>query len=229
MQRILCKEIFVKERQVDRDNLAQSEQPVNDGEYESRPEPARTIDSTAMKAFAHPLRMVMYDYLNDHGSATATMLAKHTGESTGQTSYHLRQLERHGFVTEDTTRGKGRERWWKSVGFTMHGLELAEDASTRPAVSSMLRNQIAQQAATLHEWLERSPHEDHDWAYASSNSRYTMSLTLEETRQMGMEVMACLDKYVDLSRARTESGPDAEKGTRRVRLYLDYFPLPESE
>ena len=114
-----------------------------------QPEPSRPVDATAMKAFAHPLRMAMYDYLNDHGAATATMLARHTGESTGQTSYHLRQLERHGFVTEDVGRGTGRERWWRAVGFRMRGVELARDSATRPAVASMLRNQVNHQAATL--------------------------------------------------------------------------------
>lgn len=189
----------------------------------------RRIDATAMKAFAHPLRMAMYDYLNDHGSATATMLARHTGESTGQTSYHLRQLERHGFVTDDNTRGTGRERWWKSVGFSMHGVDLAKDASTRPAVESMMRNQVDKHAAALNDWYARAESEDPEWANGSTNNRYTMLLTQEEVREMRKKLIDSLHDYAEISERRAESGPEAEVGTRRIRLYLDLFPLPEDQ
>lgn len=189
----------------------------------------RLIDATAMKAFAHPLRMAMYDYLNDHGSATATMLAKHTGESTGQTSYHLRQLERHGFVTDDSTRGTGRERWWKPVGFSMQGVELAKDSSTRPAVLTMLRNQVHQRSESLHDWYLRSEQEDSDWVQASTTNSYSMLLTQKEVTEMKARVSASLQEYADLSQERVEAGSDVEEGARRVRVHLDIFPLPEDE
>lgn len=189
----------------------------------------RQIDATAMKAFAHPLRMAMYDYLNDHGSATATMLAKHTGESTGQTSYHLRQLERHGFVTDDPTRGTGRERWWKAVGFSMQGVELAKDSSTRPAVASMLQNQTAQRSAALESWYQRSEQESEEWVESSINSRHSMLLTQEEAVELKEQAMAVLNQYAELSQERIEGGPEAEEGARRIRVYLDIFPLPENE
>lgn len=189
----------------------------------------RQIDATAMRAFAHPLRMAMYDYLNDHGSATATMLARHTGESTGQTSYHLRQLERHGFVTDDPTRGKGRERWWKAVGFSMRAAELAEDTSNRPAVNAMLRNQVARQAATLGDWFARVEDEEPAWIEASTNNRSTLVLTQEEVRELTARLLANLQEYVDLSRARSNAESEAEEDTRRIRIYLDVIPLPADD
>lgn len=190
---------------------------------------ARSIDATAMKAFAHPLRMAMYDYLNDHGSATATMLAKHTGESTGQTSYHLRQLERHGFVTDDSTRGIGRERWWKAIGFSVQGLELSKDNATRPAVASMLRNQVAQHANALSDWFARSETEDPEWANISTNNRYTLTLTQDELVELESKLISALTEVVDQSEKRNAAGSEAEDAARRIRVYLDIFPLPESE
>lgn len=189
-------------------------------------EPA--IDAAAMKAFAHPLRMAMYSYLSDHGSATATMLAKHTGESTGQTSYHLRQLERHGFVTDDPTRGTGRERWWKSLGFSMQGLELARDPGTRPAVQTVLRNQVQQQAAALADWYQRAESEDPQWAQASRDNSATMALTLEETEALLDELMTTLGEYADRTKARLEAGEEPDD-TRRIRVYLSAFPLAQLE
>jgi DNA-binding transcriptional ArsR family regulator len=53
----------------------------------------------------------MLESLQD-GPATASMLARELGESSGATSYHLRALAAAGLVVEDLERRKGRERWW---------------------------------------------------------------------------------------------------------------------
>src|SRR5690625_7771683 len=71
------------------------------------------FDAETLKAYAHPLRIKMYDYLLTHGSATATQLAQELGENTGQTSYHLRILARHGLIEDDQeVTARGRERRW---------------------------------------------------------------------------------------------------------------------
>lgn len=189
---------------------------------------AQSIDARAMKAFAHPLRMAMYDYLNDYGSATATLLARHTGESTGQTSYHLRQLERHGFVQEDTGRGSGRERWWKAVGFRVEGTALSEDAGTRPAVVTMLQHQVAQRAESLREWFARSESEPQEWQLSSTTNRSTVPMTKAETAALRDELMEVVDAHS--RRAKARHGEDVEVAddeVRRVRLYLDIFPLAQ--
>jgi DNA-binding transcriptional ArsR family regulator len=70
------------------------------------------LDVTAVRALAHPLRLRLLDLLRFDGPATATMLAGRVEESSGSTSYHLRQLARHGFIEEVAKRDGGRERWW---------------------------------------------------------------------------------------------------------------------
>ncbi len=69
----------------------------------------------ALKALAHPLRVRIFSELTSYGPATASALAARLGESSGSTSYHLRQLEKHGYVREDAGRGNGRDRWWERV------------------------------------------------------------------------------------------------------------------
>lgn len=189
---------------------------------------ARRIDASAMKAFAHPLRMAMYDYLNDHESATATMLARHTGESTGQTSYHLRQLEKHGFVEEDVARGSGRERWWKAVGFRMDGDDLAKDSETRPAVAAMLRNQVAQRGEALKDWFQRSQGEAKEWRNSSMNARNTSKMTAQEAADLTRALMETIHEHTEAAKARREAG-DSTDELRQVRLYLDVFPLPQDD
>src|SRR6478735_11898073 len=74
------------------------------------------VDDTArLKALAHPLRVRLLGLLRTYGPSTATALARRVDQSSGVTSYHLRQLESSGFVVEDTERGNRRERWWKAA------------------------------------------------------------------------------------------------------------------
>ena len=70
--------------------------------------------------------MQILDTLSIYGQFTASGLAERLGESSGATSYHLRQLERHGFVREVEGKGTGRERWWERVpgGITLNATEL---------------------------------------------------------------------------------------------------------
>ena len=68
----------------------------------------RTFDLTdpaALRALAHPLRGKLLAALRIDGPATASMLARRYGESSGATSYHLRQLARYGFIEDDASRG----------------------------------------------------------------------------------------------------------------------------
>ena len=80
---------------------------------ESASHPRRFSDPRRLRGLAHPLRMRLRTELIEHGPATASQLAARTGESSGATSYHLRQLAAYGFVVEDLERGHGRERYWQ--------------------------------------------------------------------------------------------------------------------
>jgi DNA-binding transcriptional ArsR family regulator len=202
-----------------------SPDPVAAGPAELPGVAPRKVDAQSMKAFAHPLRMAIYAHLTDVGSATATALGRHLGESSGQTSYHLRQLEKHGFVEEDTGRGSGRERWWKPVGFALPTYDLAQDESNRPAIQAMLQTQLNQRMATLARWLSVEQDEDRQWIEASIDTTSTRELTAAQTRELTEELMTVIDKYM-----RTlEDPPPVEhttEDTRRVRLYLTVLPLP---
>ncbi len=68
-------------------------------------------DSTALKALTHPLRVQILAVLREETRATATTLAARLSETSGATSYHLRQLARRGLIEE--VPAEGRERWWR--------------------------------------------------------------------------------------------------------------------
>lgn len=187
---------------------------------------SQSIDSETLKAFSHPLRMRMFDYLKDNGPATASMLARELGESTGQTSYHLRQLERHGVVEEDTERGTARERWWKALGL-QYGPEVIVDEESRSAAQLALMHWANRAAQLQIEWAERALEEE-AWGGVSLNAESTQQLTLDEFTRVTDALQGALDDIIESVREARADEPDTAE-ERRVKIYLHAFPLPPAQ
>ncbi len=198
--------------------------------------PERAIGADALKAFAHPLRMAMYAALRNDGPATASILGRALGESSGQTSYHLRQLERHGFVEDDPDHAGGRERWWRAVGFAMDSADLLADPGTAPAAQALLHAVVAERTQTMSTWVDELSH-DLSWeAQAAMNS--TLRLTQDEAADLIARTRAVVEaveresaERESAERAAAEHGSAGVEGDdagrrRRIRVYVDVFPLP---
>ena len=83
-----------------------------------RPDPGSRYDVTdveALRALTHPLRARLLGELRLNGAATASQLGRRLGESSGATSYHLRQLARFGFIHEGPEQASRRERVWEAA------------------------------------------------------------------------------------------------------------------
>jgi DNA-binding transcriptional ArsR family regulator len=187
------------------------------------PDAVHILDVTALKAYTHPLRLQIIRYLADHGSATATELARHLGESTGQTSYHLRQLAHHGMVEDDPARGSGRERWWKPTSFRVDASTLRHDPAVAAAARTLLTAVAADRAEALDRWIEAAVTEADTWVGSSVLSQSTLVMSPDELAEMNREVQAVIDRFTERYRDRLDHDPSA--GTRRVRTYYDAFPL----
>lgn len=104
------------------------------------------MQASALKALAHPLRVEIIDALASYGPATASALAERLNESSGATSYHLRQLAKHGLIVEDPDRGTQRERWWtiRPGGMAVDPSQYEGDAAAE-AASMQVARQILEQ------------------------------------------------------------------------------------
>ncbi|TDD66585.1 ArsR family transcriptional regulator [Jiangella aurantiaca] len=185
--------------------------------------PRRHIDATTLRGLAHPLRVQLYDALVTFGPATATMLAGRFGESTGSTSYHLRQLAKHGFVEEDPGRGAGRERYWRAYpgGSQLDSYELAEGGSGE-AASLVVGELQRAQSARLEHWLSvgylQVPRE---WGQATINSTAHLRLLPDELASLGAELTAVLDAWHERVDSREPGADDA----RIVEVQIHTFPV----
>jgi DNA-binding MarR family transcriptional regulator len=143
--------------------------------------------------------------LRRNGPATASELGRTLGESSGSLSYHLRQLERYGFVTDDVARD-GRERRWRATAqLTELPPTLTETAEGRAAmavVRSVQQGHLARQLAAFADETET----------AFEHSDYLLRLEPEDLRELNQRLHAVVDDFLD------------HDGGRLVALHLLALP-----
>ncbi|MFE0423624.1 ArsR/SmtB family transcription factor [Streptomyces sp. NPDC058953] len=192
--------------------------------YPAIPPGYRPLDPRSLRGLAHPLRIRLLASLRHDGPATASRLAERLGESSGATSYHLRQLAAHGFVTDDPSRGKGRERWWQAAeGGTSidHSLFTDPDPAVRGAadlfiheIGRMHGEEVATWLGTAHEWPEA-------WRRVSDLSDFTLRLTPERARELRDRVHELIESYADTD---TAAAGEPVPGEESVRMHLHLLP-----
>jgi DNA-binding transcriptional ArsR family regulator len=187
--------------------------------------PVRRLDATSLRALAHPLRIDLLERLRRHGPATATRLAQEMGETSGATSYHLRQLARHGFVEEDEERGTRRERWWRPVatGISIHGFRFKQEAETRDAADFLMREIAQRRFRRVEQWYARSDEWSEQWRDASEDSDYRIRVTYEQFKELTAEMEKLVTRYEPA--LGTETRPD----TSVVEVQFAAFPDPQQK
>lgn len=186
----------------------------------------RQLDLESLKALAHPLRVQILDVLSTYGQFTASGLADRLGESSGATSYHLRQLERHGFVREVEGKGTGRERWWERVpgGISLSASDLAGSPAGVAASRTVIRQWEQNRSGLLHDFQERglevlSP----DWMAAANTVTANLRLTAEQLKEIVEQWDAFSREVVDKYRGQNPPG------SRPVQIHFNAFPVLDGE
>ncbi|QQR40501.1 ArsR/SmtB family transcription factor [Devosia rhizoryzae] len=184
-------------------------------------------DTMALRALAHPQRMRMLGLLRLDGPATATSLAARMGLNSGATSYHLRQLSRHGFVEEDTERGNGRERWWRASHESTFTKNVTEDEDALDAAAAFGQAALQWQVSQMQQAVERFTQLSPAWREASTASDFTIPLTAEAAK-------ALTEKLVELlweaKRSAPPLGEPLPSDMEKVTFVLHAFPsVPDGE
>ena len=147
-----------------------------------------------MRALAHPLRIRMLELLR-MGPATASMLARELGESSGATSYHLRELEKAEFVEDEPSRGNGRERWWRrTTPLFLVGSSPADDAEYAAALGQLRSVLVQRDEEALARYFGTVAREPDEWQTVSFLGGWSVHATPEELRGFHGLVMEQMDK-----------------------------------
>ncbi|MFC6084487.1 helix-turn-helix domain-containing protein [Sphaerisporangium aureirubrum] len=192
---------------------------------------ARTLDAGALKSFAHPTRLRLYELLDEHGPSTATRLAERLRENTGVTSYHLRELAKHGMIEQVPGLGKGKEKYWRVTpgGFSF-GPPPDDGADTVSAVETLMDHLVRQRGAELARWRAEEATLAPGWAEASGLTRRSLRLTLEEVEEMSRQVHEVLAVYRELSDRRGGESPvTPDPAMARVVVHFDVLPARPGE
>ena len=195
--------------------------------------PRRTIDiqdGPTLRALAHPLRARLLAALRVDGPATASGLATRFEESSGLTSYHLRVLERAGFVHDDVDRGSRRERWWAAAQESTRWQlgDFLDDAGDREAADWLLKRQLQTQHRWVSDWARGAADWPREWVDAADVSDFLLHLTPEDARALKAELHAVVERHLEsLPADRRPSSEPGPESVERVALLVNLLPMRE--
>ncbi len=184
--------------------------------------PSRSLGAREVRALAHPLRLRMLESLSD-GPATASMLARELGESSGATSYHLRALGAAGLIVEDLDRRKGRERWWnrepKTVGLISPAP--AEDPEYDAAVAQLESTMLNRDEDAIRRYMHARGNDEHSdaWRETAFIGGWMVYATQEEVNELSEFVVTWL-------RARRK--PEKNRVPETPLVYVTYRAMPQT-
>lgn len=187
----------------------------------------RVTDLDAMRALGHPQRSAILKFLMSGPPRTATDCAAVVGASPSACSYHLRELERFGFVERDPAteeRVDGRTRRWRAtaVGFIL-GARPVSDATPdeRAVYAAVLGADRIENERLAREFVESVSDLPPEWQDAARFSTYELTLTAAELAELTRRI----DDLLRPHRVGVKRRP--AKSARTVHIALDAFPRPE--
>ncbi|MBD5786497.1 helix-turn-helix domain-containing protein [Cellulosimicrobium terreum] len=187
--------------------------------------PERDLGPAQLKALAHPLRIEILEQLTVHSALTASGLADLVGESSGSTSYHLRQLAKHGFVREVAGRGTARERWWERNpgGFTVSLPDDPDDVAAIATTRTVNREFEQARARRILALIDHPTTVGRNWLEATRFQTTNLWLTSDQAS----EVLGAWDRFAVLldHYANQQETP----GARPVQVHFNLFPLVDGK
>lgn len=188
-------------------------------------ETARAIEltPTSLKALAHPLRIGVLGILRADGPATSSELARKLGTNSGATSYHLRQLERHGFVVEVPDMGTTRQRFWQAAHdySILERSRMKEDTDAVALIDEVMRLGSRLREAEVVEWIGSQDYWGTEWTDASASDDYLLQLRRDDLAELVDGIRSLIVRMA--TRERSDVPADAEA----VRVHFLAFPISD--
>src|SRR3954451_21125716 len=150
--------------------------------------PPEVTDPKAMRALAHPVRIALLEELAIHGQLTATEAGELVGESPANTSFHLRQLAKYGYV-EEAEGGTGRRRPWKRKHLGMRFTEVHEDPETVAAARELSRMWSHRYLSRAEHGLENNRSLPEEWRRVTGWNQMGLYLTPEELGELDTAIV----------------------------------------
>lgn len=181
----------------------------------------RISDPDILKGLAQPLRQKIYRQLMQYGPLTVSDLGKRVGADPGQTSYHLRELAKRGFVTDAPELARDRrERWfratpgstsWSSLDFTdPEGAAVADTVKAQMVIGEF--ESLRHYERTREQWPP-------EWQNAAMSTDSFLRLTPAELAELNQELLAVVERWTNATRDRPLDGD-----RHSVLVFFHSFP-----
>jgi len=189
----------------------------------ARPEDRREItDVRRLAALAHPVRVALLSHLMAFGPRTASECAAAVDASPSNCSWHLRQLEKHGFVELAGDAADGRERPWRAAatGFRLGPLE--DTPAVRSAVQVLASAQLDEEFRLARAYLRHEDELPEPWRHSAEFNTYGLLATAGEVHDLAERLDALIRPYLAATRE------EAPEGARPVHLMLAAYLRPDA-
>lgn len=179
-------------------------------------------DARAIRALAHAVRLKVIEELFDtQQPATATELAQRHGLTPSAMSYHLRALEKWGFVKRSANQGDGRERHWQAAAGRLDVTSVADSRAATLGVVDVELNDLRQRLSKYVKRDKQAPNPD-TWrqeGHLAALSTGRFYLTEEQRADLGRRIGEILLEFSPTTNPENR-GEDAQK------LYYVFSFLP---
>jgi DNA-binding transcriptional ArsR family regulator len=186
--------------------------------------PRAVSDPERIRALAHPVRLELLAFLRDVDEATATQCAAAVKESVASCSFHLRTLEKYGYI--ERAERRGREKPWR-VCETGSSLDARPDPGipgSLHAVQELASLTVTREADRVARYLAATVDEPEEWLQAVTISTAGFWATAEELRALSDDVQKLVDRFA----GRSSDPARRPQGARHARLFATVNPDPDS-
>lgn len=186
----------------------------------NEPSELRIDDPARVRALAHPVRLALLDLLGRVPEATATECAEEVGESVASCSFHLRMLEKYGYIERAASRG--REKPWRLVVRSWEAPPNPEVDGSVAASASLAELIVQREAARVRAWLSQAQRGElaPEWVQATTVSSATFWATSAELEELRRELLSIVSRF-DGREDHPEQRPE---GARRSYLFTTLNP-----
>ncbi|SDH45505.1 winged helix-turn-helix domain-containing protein [Agrococcus jejuensis] len=180
-----------------------------------------TSDPAVLRALAHPLRVEILAVLDDLREATATEIAERVGESPSNCSFHLRQLEKAGYIERAPQRGTAKP--WRPKHVHRNLAPDADDPASVRSSAALSALYVQREAARVVDYLQSVP-ETPEWTDVVTINLSSFWATPDEMQQLATSI-AQLTAHLP----GRESDPSKRPpGSRRGYLFATLNPDPRT-
>ena len=191
----------------------------------SRPDPGSRYEVTdveVLRVLSHPLRARILGALRLEGPATASQLGRRLGESSGSTSYHLRQLARFGLVEDVEDQASRRDRVWRARhALTSIDPQRFVGTEQEEMLDEFSALQLARLVEQAERWQQHRRTADPAWVSAAGFSDAMVRLSPQACA-------ALPDRFDALLRELEQASGDAP-ATSWVSVFLGALPMTDEE